>query len=207
MSKKAPSQQAASDDEPAGSPEVAPGVPAHLADVVGWLTSEPEAAVEMAGALDGSTLTHLGAALRDEQRRRAVAAGDHDAVISEAFDVGFGRDGLGALPWVSGGYVVCPGAIVAKNRSSHRCRFVSVDDVWIWDSPHLVTETKRSSPGTVGGFRAVALLPLLEGMALDVVTGRLRSGQHGVDRVVSYEVREGALQEVAQRVVSAAGMT
>ena len=176
------------------------------ATIVRHLSEEPEAAVELAAKLSDDVLTHLAAALRDETRRRAIDSGDHDALIEEAFESGFGRDGLGTGPWISGAVIVCPGSIVAKSRTNHRCRFVSVDDVWIWDSIDLIEEQKRSHPGRDDGFKAVALLPINEGMSLDLVTGRARGGQHSVDRVVSYEVRRGELVEVSQRKVNAGGM-
>jgi hypothetical protein len=96
--------------------------------------------------------------------------------------------------------------MVAKSTTNHRCRFVSVDDVWVWDSGLLLREDKRSSPGAENGFRAVALVPLVDGTELDVVTGRARGGQHSVDHVVSYEVRAGELVEVSQRTVTPANM-
>ena len=82
---------------------------------------------------------------------------------------------------------------------------MSVNDTWVWDSAELIDEVKRSSPGTDDGFRAVALIPIVEGTALDVVSGRLRSGQHRVEQVVSYEVRKGELVEVSQRTVAGPG--
>ena len=170
------------------------------------LTTDPDAAVELAERLDIDTITHVAAALRDEMRRRAVSSGDHDAMIDEAFEQAFGRDGLGSPPWIEGQVVICPGSIVAKNKSSHRCRFVSVDDVWIWDSIDLIREEKLSHPGREEGFKAVALLPVIEGMSLDLVTGRARAGQHSVEHVISYEVRSGELVEVSQRTVSARDM-
>ena len=78
--------------------------------------------------------------------------------------------------------------------------------MWVWDSGLLLREDKRSSPGTQEGFRAVALVPLVDGTAIDVVAGRARGGQHSVEHVVSYEVREGKLDEVSQRNVAAANM-
>jgi hypothetical protein len=170
------------------------------------LSEDIEAAPQLAAVLPDDALRHLAAAIRDEIRDRARDAGDHDAIIEEAFEQAFGRDGLGSGPWISGDVIVCPGSIVAKNRSSHRCRFVSVDDVWIWDSHELIREEKQSHPGRDEGFKAVALLPVIEGMELDLVTGRARAGQHSVERVVSYEVRRGALVEVSQRTVSARDM-
>lgn len=178
----------------------------HYKTIVDHLTTDPETAVELSARLSDDVLAHLRAAIDDEVRTRAKDNGDPDAIIADAFEAGFGRDNLGTNPWIEGRYIVCPGAIVAKSRTNHTCRFVSVNDTWIWDSPELLREDKRSLPGTVDGFRAVALLPVLENLALDVVSGRARSGAHRVERVTSFVVRRSALVEVSQRVVSAAGM-
>ncbi len=140
--------------------------------------------------------------VRMVQLERAIGSGDHDAIVGAAFESAFGRDGLGMLPWVEGSVIVCPGGMVSKSKASHRCRFVSVDGSWVWESGLLLREDKRSSPGSDQGFRAVALLPLIDGTELDVVSGRARSGQHSVDHVVSFEVRGGELVEVSQRTVS-----
>lgn len=170
------------------------------------LTGHPDDAVRVLERLTPDELANIGEVVRQLQRTRAVARGDFGEIVAQAFEVGFGRDGLGMLPWVEGNVIVCPGALVSKSRASHRCRFVSVDNVWIWESGELLREDKRSSPGAEDGFRAVALLPLMDGLALDVVSGKARGGQHSVDRVVSYEVRKGELVEVSQRVVASAGM-
>lgn len=185
---------------------MAPMASRRFSTTVQHLAADPVAAVELVERLDDQTIAHLAAALRDEARRRAVAAGDHDALIEVAFEQAFGRDGLGVGPWIDGRVVVCPGSIVARSRTNHRCRFVSVDDVWIWDSGDLLREEKRSHPGREDGFKAVALLPVIEGMGLDLVTGRARAGRHAVEAVVSYEVRSGELVEVGRRTVSARGM-
>lgn len=171
--------------------------------IVRHLTDDPVTAVELAQRLDDDVLAHLAAALGDETRRRAVEQGDEQAIIDQGFEHGFGSDGLGVLPYREGPYVVCPGAMVSKRKGSHTCRFVSVNDVWIWDSHELIREEKRSSPGAHDGFRAVALLAPTEGLNLDVVSGRQRSGQHQVDLVVSYVIRKGELVEVSQRNVAA----
>jgi len=147
-------------------------------------------------------LHDLAELVRQVQIERAIGSGDDDAIIANAFETAFGRDGLAVLPWVEGNVVVCPGGMVSKSRASHKCRFVSVDDTWIWESHLLLREDKRSSPGTDEGFRAVALLPLVDGTGLDVVSGKARQGQHSVDHVVSYEIRGGELVEVSQRQVN-----
>lgn len=156
--------------------------------------------------LSDDDLHHLAEVVRQVQVERAIDSGDHDAIIAAGFESGFGRDGLGVLPWVEGSVIVCPGAIVSKSKTSHRCRFISVDDAWVWESGLLLREDKRSSPGTQEGFRAIALVPLVDGTELDVVTGKARSGQHSVDHVVSYEVRSGELVEVSQRNVTPANL-
>lgn len=166
----------------------------------------PEELMAWVRGLPGPALHDVAEAVRQVQIERAIDAGDHDAIIANGFEVGFGRDGLGVLPWVDGEVIVCPGGLVAKSRTSHRCRFVSVDDVWVWDSGLLLREDKRSSPGAVDGFRAIALVPLVDGTALDVVSGRARAGGHSVEHVVSFEVRGGELVEVSQRTVTPADM-
>lgn len=170
--------------------------------IVGHLTDTPAAAVELVERLDDATLAHLGAAVADEVRRRARAAGDLDAVIGAAFEQGFDHAGLAHDPWIEGPLLVCPGGLVGRSQAAHRCRFVSVDGVWVWESSDLVREDKRSHPGEALGFRAVAVVAPREGLELDVVSARLRRGRHGVERVVSYLVRRGELVEVAAREVS-----
>jgi hypothetical protein len=167
-------------------------------------TGDPAPIIERVRAKSDDEVHDLAEVVRQVQIERAIANGDHDAIIKAAFEVGFGRDGLGVLPWVEGTVIVCPGGMTAKSKSSHRCRFVSVDDVWVWDCGLLLREDKRSSPGTDEGFRAIALVPLVDGTELDVVSGKARGGQHSVEHVVSYEVRSGELVEVSQRNVTAA---
>ncbi len=168
--------------------------------------ADPDDVVEHVRSLDDDDLHNLAEVVRQVQIERAIDGGDHEAIIARAFEIGFGRDGLGVLPWVEGDVIVCPGGLVSKSRTSHRCRFVSVDDVWVWDSGLLLREDKRSSPGTDDGFQAVALVPVVDGTELDVVSGRARSSGHSVEHVVSYEVRAGDLVEVSQRDVAGKNM-
>jgi len=166
----------------------------------------PEEIIGQLREMESGELHDLAEAIRQVQIERAITSGDHDAIIARAFEIGFGRDGLGVLPWLDGEVIVCPGAIITKSRSSHRCRFISVDDVWVWESGMLLREDKRSSPGVDDGFRAVALVPVVDGTEIDVVSGRARSGGHAVEHVVSFEVRGGDLVEVSQRDVSSRNM-
>ncbi len=170
------------------------------------LNGDPELAVRVLDKLDTDELANVGEVILQLQRERAVARGDLDQIIAQGFEIGFGRDGLGVLPWIEGDVIVCPGGLISKSRTSHRCRFVSIDNTWVWESGELIREDKRSTPGADDGFRAVALVPVLNGMGLDVVSGKARAGQHQVEKVISYEVRRGDLVEVSQRTVTPAGM-
>jgi hypothetical protein len=172
---------------------------------------DAEQIIDALRAMTAEELHHVAESVRQVQIERAIVAGDLDAVIARAFEVGFGRDGLGVQPWVEqvgidGAIVVCPGGLVTKSRTNHRCRFVSVDDVWVWDSGLLMREDKRSSPGVDDGFRAIAIIPAVDGTELDVVTGRARTGGHAVEHVVSYVIKGGELDEVSQRDVSGKNM-
>ena len=173
--------------------------------IIRHLREDPDTAAELAARLPDESLVELGAAIRDEVGRRARQNGDADAVIEAAFDDGFASDGLGVQPWITPPFLICPGGLVAKNRANHRCQFVSVDDCWVWESADLIREDKRSTPGSSESFRAIALLPIVEGMQLDVVRARLKQGQHAVERVTSYVVRRGRLVRIAERDVSARG--
>ncbi|MFV0526892.1 MAG: hypothetical protein ACK5RL_20615 [Acidimicrobiales bacterium] len=164
-----------------------------------------DAVLEAIGGLADRELAFVAEEIRLEQRRRAVAAGDLDGLIAEGFDHGFGRDGLAVKPWIEVSVLICPGGLVARSRTNHRCRFVSLDEVWVWDSSDLIREDKRANPGDHDGFRAVALVPVVTGMAVDVVTGRARRGQHQLDRVESYTVGTDGLVEVATRSVTRPG--
>ena len=110
------------------------------------------------------------------------------------------------MPWIEGQFLICPGALVSRNPADHRCRFVSVNEEWVWQSGHLITETKRPSPGTDKGFRAIALIPVIEGLEIDIVSGKMQSGQHRAEKVVSFEIAKGELSEVSQRVIPIDGM-
>lgn len=170
------------------------------------LVGDPNELMRVLEKLDEPQLANLGDAVNRVQSERAVARGDLDEIIKNAFEIGFSNDGLAVLPWMEGSVVVCPGGLIWSSKRSHVCRFASINDTWVWDSYELIREDKRSIAGTRDGFRAVALVPALEGMTIDMVSGKARQGQHAVDRVVSYVIKKGELVEVSQRDVSRTGM-
>ena len=104
--------------------------------------------------LSDEELSKLGVSIFEEQRQRAIAGGDQEEIIAKAFETGFERSGLGVMPWIEGSLLVCPGSLISKSQGSHRCRFVSINQEWVWQSSMLITESKRPGQGSDKGFRA-----------------------------------------------------
>jgi len=170
------------------------------------LLVDPSEAHRVLDRLDGSELANIVELARQLQSERAVARGDLDEIIAAGFEAAFGGDGLGSDPYLEGDVVVCPGGLIWTSKTSHTCRFVSVNNTWVWESIELIREDKRSTPGSRDGFRAVALIPAATGTELDVVSGKARAGGHQVTRVVSYRIDRDGLTQVSQRNVTPAGM-
>lgn len=170
------------------------------------LLIDPLCVERVLGKLDDPQLGNVIEMAMQLQSERAVARGDLDEIIAAGFEEAFGGDGLGTDPYLVGNVVVCPGALIWTSKASHTCRFVSVNNTWVWDSIELIREDKRSSPGSRDGFRAVAIIPAATGTELDVVSGKARSGGHQVTRVVSYRMNRDGLTQVSQRNVAPAGM-
>ena len=166
----------------------------------------PTLAERVLSRLDDTELGNVIEVAQQLQSRRAIERGDIDEIIAEGFEEAFGGDGLGSDPYLEGNLVVCPGGLSWTSKTSHTCRFVSVNDTWVWDSVELIREDKRSSPGSRDGFRAIALIPAATGTTLDVVSGKARAGGHQVTRVVSYRVDPNGLTQISQRNVTASGM-
>lgn len=164
----------------------------------GEVLSASEIASLVSG-LDDLTLEALIRAGRAEQHRRALEGGDLEAVISEAFAAAFDAGGDAHMPFASGTMVVCPGSRINTSASAHRCRFAVVDGDWVWESPALLHDEVRSVRSAKGGTHSVSLVVLREGLEIDVVTSRARSGAHEAQRVDSYTVAGGALVKVGSR--------
>ena len=146
-------------------------------------------------ALGDVELADLANSVRDEYRRRALDAGVPDAVADEAFDRGFGPDGLAVIPWVEANMVVCCGGKEHSSASSHKCRFAVVDGEWVWESSERLYDEMRHT-GKAGSNRTVSLVPAREGLVVEVVTSKFRSGKHERVGLRRFEVRGGEIVEV-----------
>jgi hypothetical protein len=144
--------------------------------------------------LDDLGLAMLAESVKGEQQRRALAAEDLSAVVDDAFARGFDGRGMAADPWLTpGGLAVCPGSMVQRSRQSHRCRFVAVGDTWVWESPERVLDEVRPLHDGHDSLQTVTVLAAWDGLVLDVVTSRCRSGIHTRDSSAAIEVRRGLL--------------
>lgn len=137
----------------------------------------------------------LSALLADglaEQRRRAEAVGDIDAIVEAAFEAGFDSRGQANPPWVTHGLLVCPGSIRERSTSSHDCVFVHVDGNWVWQSDDLIIDVVRSVPQQKHTHqRSITLLAAVEGTEYDVVASKMRQGVHHATHVRSYRISNG----------------
>jgi len=138
------------------------------------------------------------AVLRSEQQRRALVAGDVDALVAEAFERAFDRTGRAGLPFLHDGLLICPGSKVSRSKSSHDCTFVSLDAGWVWEHPDVAADSGITLPGgKIHQF--VTVIPAFEAMKFDVVTSVARSGPCRMKSVRTYTISGGTLHEVSVR--------
>jgi hypothetical protein len=150
-------------------------------------------------AISDADLSEIAAAVAAEQQARAVAAADPDALVELGFAEGFRADGLPRDPWVVGGVVICAGARNDRSATGHDCGFVTVGDRWVWECDERVVDVIRRVPGPKSRMRSVTLLAGFDGLALDLVVSRARSGVHQLRSVRSFELRDGGLTLVGTR--------
>lgn len=156
-------------------------------------------------ALSDVELAAIIAAGQAEQRRRALEAGDTDAIIEAAFSSGFATKGTPVDPWVVGPLVVCPGSLVgAGSKATHTCSFAHLGGdggSWVWECEDLVVDKIRHlGEGSRAQQRSVSLVAAVEGLELDVIASRYTpTGGHQMRSVRSFVVRAGALELVSTR--------
>lgn len=150
-------------------------------------------------SLSDLELVAVASAVAAEQHRRALEAADIDAIVKQAFVDGFTAQGLPRDPWLQSGLLICPGARVDKSATSHECGFVSIGDTWVWESPDKVLDSVRHLPGPRPVMRSVSVCTPWEGMELDLVISKMRTGVHSMKQVRSFVVHDGALELVAAR--------
>jgi hypothetical protein len=145
-------------------------------------------------------LTAVAAAIIEEQHQRALEAADIDAIVKQAFQDGFTAAGMPRDPWLHGGLLVCCGTKIDKSATSHECAFVAIGERWVWESESKVYDVVRNIPGPKPIMRSVSVCTPWEGMELDLVVSRMRTGVHQMKQARSFLVREGKLELVATRV-------
>ncbi len=144
-------------------------------------------------------LTAVAAAIMDEQHRRALEAADIDAIVKQAFEDGFTSAGMPRDPWMQGGLLVCCGSKIDKSATSHECAFVAIAERWVWESEAKVLDVVKHLPGPKPIMRSVSVCAPWEGMELDLVVSKMRTGVHQMKQVRSFIVRNGELELVAAR--------
>lgn len=150
--------------------------------------------------LDDDTLARALLVLNGETHRRALERADLEALVVEGFEQGFSEQGV-LDPWLHGGVLVAPGFKLDRSSVSHICSFVRVCDRWVWECATRLQDDIRYVPGPRRLMRSVTLAVVSDGDSVDVITSRMRNGQHELTGVRSYVVKHGALVLVSQRAV------
>jgi hypothetical protein len=160
-----------------------------------------------AAAIADATTEQLHAtisAMSGELHDRALAGGDLDALVEQAFLDGFTANGVPLMPWIHDGILVCPGYRKARSASSHDCSFVSLDGTWVWAAPNKLVDAMRDVPGAKSHRCSITLVVAQEGMQVDAVTSKSRAG--GGCQMVSaqsFQVRGPELVHVTTRTMRA----
>lgn len=135
----------------------------------------------------------------NEQKRRALAEGDINALTEEAFEKGFLSNGLPRDPWMRNGLLVCMGSRIDKSGTSHVCGFAHIGESWVWESEDKIHDTIRNIPGPKSQMRSATIVGAYEGMELDLITCRTRGGIHEMVSNKSFTIKNGELTVVTVR--------
>lgn len=161
-----------------------------------------DAALEGIEDISFSDLETVLVAVRAEISRRLLDDGDPKTVTEEAFSSMFEADGLPADPVVRSGLLVCGGGKVDRSAMAHRCRFVRVGGLWVWDHPEVLSDVVRHVQGPRRSMRSISVVPAFPGDEVDMVTSRARNGVHQLVSVRSFTVTGSGLDLVSSRSVS-----
>lgn len=155
---------------------------------------------DVAGASDDQ-LAYTIDVLVHEQKARALAAGDLEAVAEEAFATwGFNKKGEPSEPRIINGLLVCPGYKYEKSAQSHDCGFVSVEGTWVWEHPDLAYDEMRETESSKKTKVSVSIVPVWEGLEYDVVHSSARSGPCRMKKATSYKVAKGAITRTQRKI-------
>lgn len=137
-------------------------------------------------------------ALTAEQVRRALADNDPGALADKYFDMNFSVRTV--HPVLENGLLICPGVKTLNSKTSHDCAFIAVDSSWVWDHSDAVwSEIRKTMHGSKMVQQSVTIVPVYDGVVVDVVTSKARSGPCKMSQVKSYVVKNNMLEPTSTR--------
>jgi len=152
-------------------------------------------------ALSDQDLRDLITLCQVEQRRRAIAGGDLEALAERSFELGFTRRGESKEPWLEGGLLICPGYRKGGGGRNYKCSFVSIDGTWVWLHEATAHDVVRS--GRNHDVTTISIVAAWEGMEFDAVRISFKDGGRDFGGTKSYRVTDGKLDLVSTRQVRA----
>lgn len=144
-------------------------------------------------------LTILAEGIRIEQSKRALERNDISELVEMGFENGFTARGEAITPWIHNGVLICPGHKIGTSKFSHRCKFVTIEKEWAWQSPLRFNESLRKE--TEFKLRSITIVPVVEGMEISVIISTAQNELHTVRDSEHYTIEMGELVRTSQSVV------
>lgn len=133
--------------------------------------------------------------LSEELKERAGAqlAGS----LSNEFEVAYNNE-LCADPEIKNGLLYAYGAKKKLSATNHICKFVSINDKWVWESTSLV-ESQNKYSDSDHKLLTLAVVTFQEGDRVDIVESKANIMGHKAKKIASYTISNNKLSKVKNR--------
>jgi hypothetical protein len=130
------------------------------------------------------------------ERTKSKIENNDDEIEFESFF----KHELCAEPLVKDGLLYAYGAKKKSSSTNHSCKFVSINDQWVWESPKIVKNRTRYSDSEAK-LITLAVITIDDGDKVDVIESRANLIGHKAKKITSYLVKNGQLEKTKSRVV------
>ncbi|MFM7089103.1 MAG: hypothetical protein ACKOW9_06280 [Candidatus Paceibacterota bacterium] len=167
--------------------------------------SETVIRIDKIAELPDSVLHYAYKNIQNEINLRKIASNDLNFLLEDGFASGFNIKGLPNEPRLINGLLLATGSKIDKNKTSHICAFVKINDKWVWESEMKVIDEIRQIPSRVSAMRTVTVTTLNEDDKVDLIECNFRNGVHRLKSVESYLLQNNELKKVSSRITKMEG--
>lgn len=97
-------------------------------------------------------------------------------------------------------YLLCPGVKIYKNKNSHRCTFITVNDRWSWEYDEILSDkmifTKDNDLNIVN---TQSVIRIKNGLIIGVVSSVANLEKHRMKKKKFYKIESGILIPIENR--------